>query len=138
MSEQLYIDFQNKEKDTPIDNRKVGVSFICFEDMLMNYSSDLKFSTSTSNWRKVQNVLEMGDYGGSLDPQYIIKSLDKINCEIGIASLDDPNCLDAIILKLYDIENGTLIFQKLFSIAVAAIQAKTKVRVMSGFFVGKI
>jgi hypothetical protein len=138
MSEQQYIDFGNKEKATPIDNRKIGVAFICFEDMLMNYSSDLKFSTSTSNWRKVQNILGMGDYGGSLDPQHMIQSLEKISCEIGMASLSDPNCLDAIILKLYDIENGTVIFHKLFAIATAAAYAETKVRVMTGSFVGKI
>ena len=78
MYEQRFIEFDKQVKANTSDNRKMGVSFICFEDQLMNFSSNLRFSTSTSNCRNLQQAIGMGDYGGVLDPERIINGIIKI------------------------------------------------------------
>ena len=137
MHNQQTIDFGDKAK-VGYDNRKIGVSFICFEDQLMNSSSDLRFSMSTSNWRNVQQALQMGDYGGSLDPKTILERLQDIKDVVSAQSLGDGDPLDDIIKKSYKISHGSEIFGLLEKTAIAAQEAGTKVRVMNGKFIGSL
>jgi len=135
--QQQTIDFGDKAK-AGYDNRKVGVAFICFEDQLMNSSSDLRFSLSTSNWRNVQQALRMGDYGGSFDPETILEKLQDIKDVVSAQSLGDGDSLDDIIKKSYKISNGSEIFGLLEKAAIAAQHAGTKVKVMTGKFIGSL
>ena len=138
MSEQKFIEFDKQVKATTSDNRKTGVSFICFEDQLMNFSSNLRFSTSTSNCRNLQQAIGMGDYGGVLDPERIINGITKIKEYITFQSLLDADCLDAIIQKKFGFDNGVILLNKFEEISMAAIVAKTHIRIMNGQFIGKI
>ena len=137
MPGQQTIDFGKAEKSTQ-DNRKIGVAFICFEDQMMNYSSDLRFSTSTSNWRNVQQALRLGDYGGSFDPDSILKALQDVKDVVSAQALNDPSDMDDVIKKSYKIEHGTQMFGKLERIAIAAQEAGSKIRVMTGQFIGQL
>jgi len=138
MCEQQFIEFDKQVKATTSDNRKSGVSFICFEDPLMNYSSNLRFSMSTSNCRNLQQAIEMGDYGGVLDPERTLNGILKIKEYITSQSLIDPDCLEAIIQKKYGFDNGLLLISKLEEIAIASLFAGTKIRIMNGQFIGKL
>jgi len=137
MSGQQTIDFGKAEKSTQ-DNRRIGVAFICFEDQIMNHSSDLRFSTSTSNWRNVQQALQLGDYGGSFDPDTILKALQDVKDVVAAQALNDPSDMDDVIKKSYKIEHGTQMLGKLEGIAIAAQEAGSKIRVMSGQFIGQL
>ena len=134
--QQQTIDFGDKAKSQ--DNRKIGVAFVCFEDQLMNSSSDLRFSTSTSNWRNVQQALGLGDYGGSFDPDAILEKLQDVKDVVSAQGLNDGDPMDGIIKKSYKIENGTQIFGRLEKIAITAQHAGTKVRIMTGQFIGTL
>ena len=130
---QQYIEF---EKTTPVDSRKTGVALICFEDQLMNYSSNLKFITKTSNWRKVQMSLKLGDYGGSFDPEQLQTCIDEVKSEISVKYLSDPDCMDAIYKKTYDIDNATIIIEKLEKLIEAAKSGNTRIKIMTADYIG--
>jgi hypothetical protein len=123
------------EKATPVDNRKTGVAFICFDDQLMNYSSNLKFATPTSNWRKIQKIFKLGDYGGSFDPEQLQACIDEVKSEISFKYLSDPDCMDAIYKKTYDVDNATIIFEKLEKIIEAAKAANTRIKIMTADYI---
>lgn len=135
MHNQQVIDFGEKPKST-YDNRKTGVTFICFEDQLMNSSSDLRFSMATSNWRNVQQALQLGDYGGHMDPQHILDRIQDIRYDIGLLALGDGGEIDTIIKNKYNFSNGTEVLNRLEKCAIAADVAGTQVRVMNGKFIG--
>jgi hypothetical protein len=120
------------------DSRKIGVAFICFEDQLMNYSSDLRFSTSTPNWRNAQQALRMGDYGGKLDPTYVLNRIEIIKGIINTYALSSNDSFDEIIEKVYKIKNGSKILEKLEAISIAAQISNTEIRVMIGNFIGSL
>lgn len=135
MCEQQLIQFDSIErKATPTDNRKIGVAFVCFEDQIMNFSSDLKFSTTTKNWRNLQQALALGDYGGSFDPQSILNSLDEIDFQVNCAALNCHDSIDEIIFKKYKVENGVKLLNSLRKISEVAMHAGTNVRVMTAKF----
>jgi hypothetical protein len=117
------------------DNRKIGVAFICFEDQLMNYSSNHRFSTPTSNWRALQQALQLGDYGGSFDPDYVITSIDSLIEMVHQKQLYENIDLDEIYKKHYGVIRGTELLKRLRDTAIAAQVAGTKVRAMIGAFV---
>jgi hypothetical protein len=137
MFEQKNIDLSlnaNEKKDS----RKCGVAFVCFEDQLMNYSSNLRFSTSTKNWRNTQQALKMGDYGGKFDPTYTLQRIDFIKNIVASYMLEGSDSKDVILEKIYNIKNGIEILEKLESICIAAQISNTQLRVMIGDFVGSI
>jgi hypothetical protein len=138
MCEQKFIEFDKQVKANTSDNRKTGVSFICFEDPLMNYSSNLRFSTSTSNCRNLQQAIKMGDYGGVLDPERTLHGILEIKEYALSQSLVDPDCIDAIIKKKYGFDEGVTLLIKLEEICVAALFAGTQIRIMNGQFIGKL
>jgi hypothetical protein len=125
-------------KKQPVDNRKIGVAFVCFEDSLMNGSSNLKFSTSTSNWRNVQQALGLGDYGGTFSPDLLISEIKKIRQDIEIKSSQDANLHNEMFEKHYKIKDGIIVINKLAKIAKVAKVANTRVKVITAAFVGTL
>ena len=131
MCEQLSIDFGKAEKST-YDNRKIGMAFICFEDQLMNYSSDLKFSTSTSNWRNFQKRLGLGDYGGKFNPEVVLDCIAKLIDEVESKQLSHVENLDKLYDLVLGLENSMKLIHALKKISEVAKVAGTEVRVMIG------
>lgn len=118
------------------DTRKVGMAFVCFEDQLMNFSSNLRFSTPTSNWRALQNALHLGDYGGSFNPEYVLQSIDKFVEEVESMQLSENIDMSELYKKHFKITNAKELIKRLKNISIAAQVANTNVRVMIGAFIG--
>lgn len=136
MCEQQLIEYDSiPNKAIPKDNRKIGVAFVCFEDQQINFSSNLKFSTTTKNWRNLQCELKLGDYGGSFKPESVLYSLEEFEYRVNILALNDSRGIDEIIFSNFNITNGTIIINKLRHISQAALYIGTNVRVMTAEFI---
>lgn len=113
------------------DIRTTGMIIVMFEDWLMNGSSPYKFVVETSKWRKIQNKMLLGDYGGSFTPSQIHNGIDKITEEVSFQSLSFSGEVSNLYDNVIGIPNSMKIVEALKKIAEVAEVAGTNVRVVN-------
>lgn len=126
--EEIPLEFPKAPKS---DIRTTGMMVVMFEDWDMNGSSPYKFVVETNKFRKIQGLLELGDYGGKMQPERVLSKIESLVYNIESQSLSDGGDMASIYAKVTNVDNAMKILQALKKICEVAQVAGTDIRAVN-------
>ena len=114
-----------------IDTRTIGTTIIMFEDLNISCCSPCVFNVETPVWRKMQNKLQLGDYGGTFLPDTILTAIEKLHSDVEYILLSRSDDLALVYSDETGVDSALQILTALRKIAEVAKVAGTRVYVLN-------